>query len=269
METKDDYIGSDDLLYCGKCRTPKQFQLDDKVKMHFKHLDKVSTLCKCEFEARNNEQDLKKARELKVKSDDLRRAGIDGTQYFNWTFDMDDRSNKRVSDGCRKYVDDWEDMLKDNVGLLFMGGVGVGKTFYACCIANAIIDKQTPALVTNFPRLLRLLQATAFDKDGMDILNRLQKYDLVVIDDLGAERSTEYALEQMYLAVDTRYRSGKPTIITTNLPPQALMKPENLAYKRIYDRILEMCAIVVVMEGNSRRQERKQAQRDKYKGLFA
>ena len=74
---------------------------------------------------------------------------------------------------------------------------------------------------------------------------RLQ-LDEDIIDDLGVERSTEYAMEQMFFVIDSRYRSRRPMIITTNLKLSELKNPPDLAHARIYDRILERCAPILL-----------------------
>ena len=94
-----------------------------------------------------------------------------------------------------------------------------------------------------------------FDKDRSRnaYYNRLAGYDLVLIDDFGIERQSEYTLEQIYNLIDARYKSGKPTIITTNLTPDQLNHPQNMATRRIYDRITGMCC-PMLFEGQSQRQ---------------
>lgn len=69
----------------------------------------------------------------------------------------------------------------------------------------------------------------------------LIRYPLLILDDVGMERQMEYALEQVFNAIDARYRFGKPLIITTNLSLAELKAPRSRDHARIYDRILEMC----------------------------
>ena len=75
---------------------------------------------------------------------------------------------------------------------------------------------------------------------------------MLILDDLGIERSTEYALEQVYAVIDERYKSGLPVIITTNLKIAEIRNPQDVAYARIYSRILEMCTPVRI-SGEDRR----------------
>ena len=74
-------------------------------------------------------------------------------------------------------------------------------------------------------------------------------------DDLGVERNTEYAMEQMFTVIDGRYRSRKPMIITTNLKLEEIKNPPDLAHARIYDRILEWCAPVLFSGRNFREEQ--------------
>jgi len=65
---------------------------------------------------------------------------------------------------------------------------------------------------------------------------------LLAIDDLGVERNTKYAMEQMFTVIDSRYRSKKPLIVTTHLKLEGIKHPPDLAHARIYGRIRERCA---------------------------
>jgi DNA replication protein DnaC len=76
----------------------------------------------------------------------------------------------------------------------------------------------------------------------------------LILDDLGAERNSEFALEQVFSVIDSRYRSKKPLIITTNLTLDELKHPTDLAHSRIYDRILERCVPLKINNRNIREQ---------------
>ena len=79
-----------------------------------------------------------------------------------------------------------------------------------------------------------------------EYIDYLCRYPLLSIDDLGTERGTEYALEHVYNVIDSRYRSGKPLILTANISPDVLNNPPDMAHARIYSRILEMCVPIHV-----------------------
>ena len=108
----------------------------------------------------------------------------------------------------------------------------------------ALLEQDVPVLMTNFPTILNRMTGL-FGSDRADFLANLNAYDLLILDDLGAERGTEYALEQVFAVIDARYRSRKPLIVTTNLTLDALKHPDDLAHARIYDRILEICAPIL------------------------
>ncbi len=80
---------------------------------------------------------------------------------------------------------------------------------------------------------------------------------MLVIDDLGVEHSTKYAMEQMFTVIDSRYRSKNPLIVTTNLKLEEIKNPPGLAHARIYDRILERCAPVPFSGKNFREEGAK------------
>jgi len=91
-----------------------------------------------------------------------------------------------------------------------------------------------------------------FQEDRNGYIDSLNQYSLLIIDDLGMERSTEFALEQVFNVIDTRYRSKKPLIVTTNLTLNELKNPCGLVRSRIYDRILEVCVPLKINSQNIR-----------------
>lgn len=263
----EDYIDDDGFLCCGKCHDRKQMDVSLPASLSTTGEDKairVGRLCKCGQEKAERERRERERKDFEARMDRLRRDGITDPAYLTYTFAQDDRRNPKISDVCQKYVANWEEMKAQNIGILFYGDVGTGKSFLACSIANALLGRLVSVSVTNFPRILNSLQGS-FDDERQKRIDRLQHYSLLVIDDLGVERDTSYSVEQVYNVVDTRARSGKPVIITTNLSLKDLENPPSLAYKRIYDRVLEMCPIRLKMTGESRRtsnaEDRKAAAR--------
>lgn len=170
---------------------------------------------------------------------------------YNWTFDKDNGRNFNIAK-ARAYVDKWSDMLCQNIGLLLWGEVGTGKTFVAACIANALIEQHVSVKMTNFSSILNDLFA---EGDKNKYLDRLNDHKLLIIDDLGIERDTEYALEQVYNIIDARYKSNYPLIVTTNLSLAELKNPTDTAHKRIYDRVLEMCVPIKFIGENFRKEK--------------
>ena len=107
--------------------------------------------------------------------------------------------------------------------------------------------------MTNFSRLVNLIQSKSFE-DKQNFIDSINRYSLLIIDDLGAERESEFMLEQVFNIIDSRYRSGLPFIITTNLTWNQIKSPQNIEYARIYDRIIERCFPVEVAGASRRKQ---------------
>jgi DNA replication protein DnaC len=243
-----DYISDDGLLYCGKCNTPKQC----KVNLFGKERT-VYCLCKCRSEQREAEriQQLNAEKALHIQK--LRRLGFPDAEMQKWTFDKDDRTNEKISEVARNYVEKFDEMKKRGKGLLLFGPVGTGKTFISACISNALIDKSYACLTTNFARLVNTIQGMFEGKQ--DYIDSLNRFDLLVIDDLGIERDTEYMGETVQNIIDSRYRAGLPLIITTNLTSEELKHPADIRKQRIYSRLFEMC-IPIEVKGKDRRKEK-------------
>ena len=174
---------------------------------------------------------------------------------MQWTFANDDMENEQITKAMKRYVDNFPELKRQGKGLLLYGSVGRGKTYAACEVANALIDKGYSVLVTNFSRVLNTLQSTFEKQEYIDSLN---KFALLVIDDLGIERSTEFAKEQVYNIIDSRYRAGLPLIITTNLTSDELKHPNEMRKQRIYSRLFEMCMPLEVAGADRRKQKLKE-----------
>ena len=190
-------------------------------------------------------------------------TGLAITTFRRDTFAADDGKNKKISRTCRRYVEEWSEVRKKNYGVLFYGSVGTGKTFLSHAIANALITQGVSVLVTNFSKILNVVMSS---RDRQQVLDGMNAYQLLVIDDLGAERSTDFAREVTYAVVDQRGQAGLPLIITTNLSLAEIKDASDMSLRRIYDRLETLCPIALRMDGASRRtadaERRKQAARE-------
>nr|DAW31752.1 MAG TPA: Replicative helicase [Caudoviricetes sp.] len=230
----------DGLLYCGHCNTPKQCRIPIGGNVRL-----VGCQCACAAREYEAEKKARADREKRLRIETLRADGIRDKSLTACRFDKATMSEEIVK--CKRYADAWDDMRRENSGLLLWGNTGNGKTFAAACIANELIDRGIPAMITSFPRILN----AGYDKQ--ETIEQVRYYPLLVIDDLGAERSSEYAMETVYTVIDERYKSKKPLIVTTNLTLDELCKPKNMDYQRIYDRVIEMCTPLVFKGDNLRR----------------
>ncbi len=258
-EEQGDYI-LDGLLHCGKCKTPKQTRvfIFDRERTPY-------CLCKCEVEKRDREEAERKRIEFQATVKKLRENGFPESDMQSWTFANDDRANEKLSKVARNYVDNFEKMREDGKGLLFFGTVGTGKSYAAACIANALIDKGYPVLMTTFARIRNIVQGMYDGKQ--DYLDSLNRYPLLILDDLAAESKTEYMQEIVYHVVDSRYKARLPLIVTTNLTGEELKHPAETVNQRTYSRLLEMC-LPMEVSGNDRRRERLKEDFAEYKDLL-
>lgn len=259
-----DYYDNEGFLVCGNCNTRKQTE----VNLDFlgQGIKKVGCVCTCEKEKMEREERIAKETERLNRIKVLKEQGIADPQYLQACIEKDDKSNIKISNAIIRYTNKWEEMKDKNMGILFYGDVGRGKTFYAACIANRLLEKGIPVIMTNIPALITAMTKD-FEGEKAKILSKISNVELLVLDDLGVERETTYSAEKLQEIIDTRYRSEKPLIVTTNLAPDELKNPTDLRYKRVYDRVLEMCFPIQV-EGKSRRQEKAQNKREQFKSLI-
>ena len=240
-----DTYDADGCLTCGVCKRPRQkfimvaapTDAEPERKMRMK----VTTQCDCEVAKENAKKRLKEDQDAMEKVMRLRKASLMDAKFKGATFDNFSvtKSNERNLKLCKRYATAFDAMLEKNQGLILWGNVGTGKSFAAACIANYLLDRGVPVIMTSLVKLLELIQGG--EEKETDILARLNSAKLVIFDDLGAERNTDYALEKIYNIVDSRYRRQKPMIFTTNLTVAEMQEETDIRYSRIYDRVFEVC----------------------------
>lgn len=233
----DDLLTEDGLRICAVCGQKKQrwFEVQGLIPK-----SKVPCLCKCEQDKRDAEEAERKRQEMKIRIERYRKNCLSDEQYKECTFDKDDEADPKASEFCKAYVNNWDWVTENNAGVMLWGDVGGGKTFLAACIANALIDKDIPATMTTIPKLVAAMTKD-FGAERGNILYMVANAPLLVLDDVGTERNTEYSNEQVYEIINTRYKAKKPLIVTTNLTMNAMKNAEDVTHRRIYDRIVEMC----------------------------
>ena len=223
---EDEYVNkADGLIYCAKCHTPRQCVIQ--------HGDRIVTppvMCDCQRIAEEKAEAAFQKRQEEFRIERMKASGLQDRYLHDYTFANDKGYNPEIKK-AQRYVAEWAMMKENCIGLLLWGNVGTGKTFIAACIANA------PGM---------------FDVDRNKFIESFNRYSLLIIDDLGIERNSEFALEQVFNVIDSRYRSKKPLIITTNLTLDELKHPKDLAHARIYDRVLERCVPLKVNRQNIR-----------------
>lgn len=236
-----DYVSPAGLLICGKCGEPRQCHI------HLLGRDRiVGCACRCDREAYDAERKALADAEARKRIEAMREACIpEGLR--NKTFATSEAS--RQLEQAKKYVAAWEQMREHNIGLLLWGSPDGGKTHTAACVANALIDKGVRAGISS---TAELMNTTYNDRPAE--LRRLINLDLLVLDDLGAERDSAYAMETVYAVIDGHLKAGRPMVVTTNLSLSDIRDPGDMARARIYQRVMEACQ-PVHFDGPRRRPE--------------
>lgn len=262
---------NDGLVHCGKCKEAKQFEyvfpifVDKDGNPENGGGEKILmwTPCACEREI----EERKKAEEQKQKDmiriAELKKLSLLDKRYEEAVFDnfISNSYNEKNLRLCKRFAEHFDDMRQKNQGLLMWGNVGTGKSFAAACIVNYLLSTKTPCVMTSIAKILQLIQNNNSEEN--DIMSRLSRVPLVVFDDFGTERNTDYALEKIYNILDSRYRSGLPMIVTTNLTFKEMQNETDIRYSRLYDRIFE-CCYPMQFTGDS---FRKKAAYDKFNAM--
>lgn len=154
----------------------------------------------------------------------------------------------------RGYTDSIDDQVREGRGLWLAGPPGTGKSSVAMLVAKLAARAGHDVLVYPLPKLLGQIRGT-FDAEGgsyLSLFREVTQTDLLVLDDLGAERRTEWVLEQLYAIVNERWADMRATVVTTNFMKSEL---ELQLGSRIVSRLSEMCGPQLWIDGPDLRQE--------------
>ena len=239
-----EYLAADGLLRCKICGGKRETMTPGIPALGIAPR-KVGCWCGCP-----TDYDKMKEREKLWKMETNRNVCFqDAKKFLGWTFDKDDGRHEDLINAAKAYADQFPEHLKNGKGLLLYGDIGTGKSVAAACIAHAILAKGYRPKMTSISTVADELWNA---EDKAAYLQHLAKYDLLILDDLGTERKSEYMQEMAYKIINARYVAGGPMIVTTNLTKDELGKPAEMGYKRIYSRILENC-LAINVDGTDRR----------------
>ena len=240
----------DGLLYCGKCRTPKQAMIrQPRVKGFEQGYKPMPIICECR--AAQLEAERKAEETFRRKVYRSRMLGKVGASH---TFAADDNADVRASKVCRGYAAAFREIsgymihTTPSDGLLLCGNTGTGKTFLCHAILNAVADKGYTIMAVTVGQLERKL----WGGDKSEIFSQIERADLLLLDDLGAERSSQYTQQIVYDLLDTRVGARKPILITTNMTEQQIFNPDTQESRRILSRV-HGATSVISMQGKDRR----------------
>lgn len=164
-----------------------------------------------------------------------------------------EHAHRDVVREVRTFVRSISARLAEGRGLWFVGDIGTGKTTMAMLVSKAAIEADHTVAIYSLPRLLAMLRDTYDERSQYsltDLINRLCAVELLHIDDVGAEQTTPWVLEQLYTIINTRYEDGRSLLLTTNLSTDKL---EDQIGARTVSRITEMCGNPLLMKGDDQR----------------
>lgn len=240
-----DYQGDDGLWYCGKCNTRKQ----SRISYMGRELMPMC-LCKCESERVNAE--MEKERHERYREELLTKC-FTSDDMKEWRFEADNGNNPKLTEICRNFVDNFGEFRSAGRGLLLYGSTGVGKSWSAGCIANALIDREVACKFLDFTQIANILMDMGNGRN--DYIQTLARYPLLILDDLDAERNTSYMDEIVFSVIDARAKARNPLIVTTNLTRDKLKDPKGITEKRIISRLYELCIPYEVVGEDQRERE--------------
>ena len=184
------------------------------------------------------------------------------------------RAYPHVLREVRRYCDTLSEQLANGRGMWFTGDFGTGKTTLAMLISKTAMERDHTVAIYSLPRLLAMLRETFRDDARYSLsqlVDRLCSVDLLHIDDVGAEQTTAWVLEQLYTVVNTRYEDRRSLILTTNLIKSERKRPAHIPEDawdarpdaelreqigdRTVSRLYEMCGDPLPMYGDDRRLE--------------
>lgn len=228
-----------------------------------------------EAERLANEEAIKRAKEAERLNERIRKivgeSGM-GERFLRRTFETFQvtKDNRKAYEMAKRYADNFDDLLPrrngpepGRNGLFIAGPKGTGKTHLAAAIANQLMSQGVPVVCMTMIDLLERIKRT-FKREDIDessVLDIYKTAPLLIIDDIGKEPATEWAISTIYNIINGRYEAYLPIIVTTNYDDASLIKrltPENgdsIAAEAIVDRLREMCQ-GIVMSGESWRSKR-------------
>ncbi|EJW98257.1 phage DNA replication protein [gut metagenome] len=168
-------------------------------------------------------------------------------KFIDSTFENSEMQDKHM-DICKRFANKFVEVGTAPKGIMMFGSVGTGKTHASNCIANYLMNHNKTVLVMNLGLYINKLQREWAEAEK-DVLDYIRSCDLLVIDDFGVEKVSEFIKDKTFALIDARYRTGKPVIITTNLNIEDIKEKFGA---RISDRITEMCFQLAVI-GESKR----------------
>lgn len=185
-----------------------------------------------------------------------------GERFFEKTFETYQANNNNIKafETAKRFVQNFETANSRGTGIIFYGSYGVGKTHLACSIANELIKLQKSVIFGSTIKLFGIIKKSynnEIEQDESKIISEFIDCDVLIIDDLGKEKPSEWVLEKLYYIINERYEHNKPIIITTNFSENQLIDiftvgENKSSIKAIISRLKEICLSVEIFDNDYR-----------------
>lgn len=255
LSRDDTYTDKDGVLRCSVCQEPRKVFV--KAIGH-----EMPVTCSC-YARKEVAQKLRER--IALVKQKAETCQLYDSNYNKFTFAGDNSPKSAASVQCRAYVEHWAEMERNNFGLIFSGTLGTGKSFFAAAVVNELRARGVSTLIVTTSRLINALRAS---RDPLGVTDELNSFQLVALDDLGAERDTDFSVEQIENFINDRILINRPLLVTTNLTGKELNNPPDMRYARIFDRVLTMCPRPVILTGQSRRVDQRQDRAAEMKAIL-
>ena len=240
-----------DVPICEVCGKPKAYLHNGKL---------YPSMCDCQIKEHEAAEAAERANALKAARAERVKTAFQFEEMAAQTFEAaDGLHGVEQLAKCEKYAN--RCIEGANYGLLLFGSPDGGKTYASCAIANKVLDAGKSVIMRSVPQLV-VFKDTTEKRATERLLGQLLSCDLLILDDLGAERTTPFAQEFVYAVVDGRYNARKPMVVSTNLTRSELVHTPDITQQRIYNRVLEVCYPLEFKTG------RKRSTKDRYAAML-
>ena len=257
-----DWYNGEGILHCGKCGQAMEHitrleniiirpdYYDDMDYEHRKIVEETRRMlagrkhripCRCR---ENEREEYEKAQRKRMIMDNCNACFGKTPALFDFTFELDDIPECNASQVSRRYAEDFAKYKASGWGLIFVGEVGRGKTYYACAVANKLLRKGYTVKFTNINDIIALTSKGCIPLSC--VIDGLCENDLIIIDDFGAEEASDRMQARTFQIINTLTERKKPLIITSNISANELRNAPTTEAQRIYSRILDKSTILTV-----------------------
>lgn len=258
---ENEYI-ENDMLYCKICKSEKLYHLNNEKW--------VRVQCECDLKKDEEERIAQQKEAQMQRFKNLQMASLLDERYKNVTFestklDGADETFINAFHRCKKYCENYIEVLENAYGIYLVGDTGRGKTHIMACMINYLLKKSVPCLFTNFYEIVRAIRSTwnktSLEKES-DLIEKITHIPFLFIDDFGTERivvngNDSDMQDKIYEILNRRYNAKKPTVFSSNNTFKQLIEEKGLMKKSV-DRLVEMCNAVIEIKGDSYRIKNRQ-----------